>query len=195
MHLEYTDDVDAAYLNLVEEIGAGGVAMTYPCDPIAVNGQINLDFDAEGRLVGLEVLDASRLMRSETLAEGHPIGSRAKPGRGGFAGQSLTVHIMREPDLVGTRSRPSTAAVSGGPPLNSVLNRAFSNETFTHLSNVDEYGTTIFNRLQVADVLTELERLRSFASKEDEDRVVEELISIAKRVESEVHAFLVFLGD
>jgi uncharacterized protein YuzE len=36
--------------------------MTYPCDPMVVNGEINLDFDRDGRLVGVEVLGASRLL-------------------------------------------------------------------------------------------------------------------------------------
>ncbi len=195
MDLEYSEDVDAAYLKLIEEIGAGGVAMTYPCDPAAVNGQINLDFDNEGRLVGLEVLDASRLLRSETLAESHPIGSTAKPDRAGFGGQSLTVHVMGESELVGSKSSPAPAPVCGGPPLNKVLNRAFSKEAFIHLSNVDEYGTTIFNGMQLGEVLPELERLRAFADKDDERRVVEELIEIGQRVKGEGLTFLVFLGD
>jgi uncharacterized protein YuzE len=33
-----------------------------------VGGMINLDFDASGRLVGVEVLDASRLLPPEALA-------------------------------------------------------------------------------------------------------------------------------
>lgn len=67
MEIQYSDDVDAAYVQLVGEIGAGGVSWTYACDPSQVNGQIHLDFDHEGRLVGIEVLDASRLLRPETL--------------------------------------------------------------------------------------------------------------------------------
>ena len=105
------------------------------------------------------------------------------------------MHVMGESELVGSKSSSAPAPVSGGPPLNSVLNKAFSKETFTQLSNVDEYGTTIFNRMQLAEVLPELERLRVFASKDDERRVVQELIDIAKQVESDVHTFLVFLGD
>jgi uncharacterized protein YuzE len=31
----------------------------YPCDPVDVGGMINLDFDGDGRLVGVEVLAAS----------------------------------------------------------------------------------------------------------------------------------------
>ena len=31
---------------------------TYPCDPVDVDGMINLDFDEQGRLIGIEVLGA-----------------------------------------------------------------------------------------------------------------------------------------
>jgi uncharacterized protein YuzE len=67
MRVTYDASVDAAYIQLVDEIGAGGVANTYPCDPRKVGGMINLDFDHGGRLVGVEVLDASRLLPSELL--------------------------------------------------------------------------------------------------------------------------------
>ena len=59
MRITYDEETDAAYIYLVP-IAAGGVAQTYPCDPSEVNGMINLDFDREGRLLGIEVLDASR---------------------------------------------------------------------------------------------------------------------------------------
>jgi len=57
---------DAAYIRLAQ-IGSGSVEWTYPCDPLEVKGQINLDFDAEGRLVGIEVLDASKKLPVELL--------------------------------------------------------------------------------------------------------------------------------
>jgi uncharacterized protein YuzE len=60
MKVSYDRKVDAAYIYFKEDIGAGGVAKTYPCDPTEVGGEINLDFDKEGRLVGIEVLDASK---------------------------------------------------------------------------------------------------------------------------------------
>lgn len=31
----------------------------YACDPVGVGGMINLDFDEQGRLIGIEVLAAS----------------------------------------------------------------------------------------------------------------------------------------
>ena len=61
MNLEYDVNVDAAYLYLTP-VREGAVKKTYPCDPREVRGQINLDFDEAGRLVGIEVLDANRLL-------------------------------------------------------------------------------------------------------------------------------------
>ena len=67
MRITYDPDVDAAYIYLVADIPAGGVARTVPLDPREVNGMINLDFDSEGFLLGIEVLDASQLLSSEVL--------------------------------------------------------------------------------------------------------------------------------
>ena len=68
MRLRYDRHADAAYIQLAEHIGLGGVDHTYLCDPQEVGGMINLDFDAEGRLVGVEVLDASLYLPVELLS-------------------------------------------------------------------------------------------------------------------------------
>jgi uncharacterized protein YuzE len=60
VRVTYDKSTDAAYIYLTDNIGAGGVAKTYCCDPLEVNGQINLDFDHQDRLVGIEVLGASK---------------------------------------------------------------------------------------------------------------------------------------
>ena len=49
------------------DIPPGGVKHTYPCDPQEVKGMINLDFDEEGRLLGIEVLDASKKLPPDLL--------------------------------------------------------------------------------------------------------------------------------
>jgi uncharacterized protein YuzE len=59
MKIFYDATVDAAYIQLIDEIRSGEVKKTYPCDPSEVQGQINLNFDAGGRLVEIEVLNAS----------------------------------------------------------------------------------------------------------------------------------------
>jgi uncharacterized protein YuzE len=67
VNVAYDRKADAAYIRLGGSAEKEAVAFTYPCDPAEVNGQIHLDFDGEGRLIGIEVLDASRLLRDEVL--------------------------------------------------------------------------------------------------------------------------------
>lgn len=67
MRIRYDSSVDAAYIEIAGEIGIRGVASTYACDPREVQGMINLDFDAEGRLVGIEVMAASKRLPPEAL--------------------------------------------------------------------------------------------------------------------------------
>jgi uncharacterized protein YuzE len=56
---------DAAYISLQDDKEMRSVAWTYSCDPKAVRGMINLDFDSNGRLVGIEVINArSKLPRT-----------------------------------------------------------------------------------------------------------------------------------
>jgi uncharacterized protein YuzE len=74
MKITYDPQVNAAYIQLIDSIGAGGVDFTYGCDPTEVGGMIHLDFDAGGRLVGIEVLGASEMLPAEllSLAERRP---------------------------------------------------------------------------------------------------------------------------
>ncbi|HEY4114060.1 MAG TPA: DUF2283 domain-containing protein [Rhizomicrobium sp.] len=64
VRVSYDRTVDAAYIRLGETLAAGSlverVVKTYCCDPGEVDGMINLDFDDGGRLVGIEVLNASK---------------------------------------------------------------------------------------------------------------------------------------
>ena len=61
----YDQQANAAYVYLVDPAQDDTkAAHTYPCDPVDVDGMINLDFDAEGRVIGIEILDArSKLPR------------------------------------------------------------------------------------------------------------------------------------
>jgi uncharacterized protein YuzE len=73
MKLTYSERVDAAYLYLAGEDALA--ARTYPCDPAQAGAMINLDFDANGRLIGIEVLDASKVLPADMLATARRIGS------------------------------------------------------------------------------------------------------------------------
>jgi uncharacterized protein YuzE len=63
----YDRSADAAYIYLVDKRARGRVARTYACDPSEVQGQIQLDFDEDGILLGIEVLDASHLLPRDLL--------------------------------------------------------------------------------------------------------------------------------
>jgi uncharacterized protein YuzE len=67
VRVTYQKSTDAAYIYFAEKIAVGGVAKTYCCDPREVNGEINLDFDRDGQLVGIEVLGASKHLPSAIL--------------------------------------------------------------------------------------------------------------------------------
>jgi uncharacterized protein YuzE len=67
MRLTYDPSIDAAYIYF-GEIGHGGVKYTYTASPEISTDMINLDFDGDGRLVGVEVLSASRTLPPELLA-------------------------------------------------------------------------------------------------------------------------------
>ena len=61
MRVTYDETVDAAYIYLVE-IDSSEVATTVPGDPRSEAFGVNLDFDKDGRLLGLEVESASSLL-------------------------------------------------------------------------------------------------------------------------------------
>ncbi|MCP3996471.1 MAG: DUF2283 domain-containing protein [bacterium] len=80
---------DAVYISL-REIGVGEVANTVPSDPQQVDGMINLDFDDEDRLVGIEILDAKSKLPRELLE------SVAVPGSSTFT-PHLTIALISPP--------------------------------------------------------------------------------------------------
>ena len=69
MRITYDRSADAAYIYFVGQIAKGGVHRTYSCDPAEIGGMINLDFDYSGRLIGMEILDASKRLPEDLLKE------------------------------------------------------------------------------------------------------------------------------
>ncbi len=64
--VEYDKSGDSAYIYF-REIGPGEVSFTYPCNPLEVKGMINLDFDKDDLLIGVEVIDASKKLPPSVL--------------------------------------------------------------------------------------------------------------------------------
>jgi len=74
MRITLDRQVDAAYIYLSGPLLSGSVARTYPCDPYEAGAEINLDFDADGRLLGIEILDASKHLPLYLLKDAEIIG-------------------------------------------------------------------------------------------------------------------------
>lgn len=68
MNITYDKDVDAAYITIGAAVEEGQVHSTVVCEEKDAEG-IHLDFDKKGRLLGIEILGASRLISAETLAD------------------------------------------------------------------------------------------------------------------------------
>ena len=64
MKLEYDPEADAAYIYLEYPIKEGGAKKT-----IQLNDNIILDFDDKNKLLGVEILDASKTLKKEVLME------------------------------------------------------------------------------------------------------------------------------
>ena len=64
MKLEYDKEADAAYIYLDYPIKKGMAQKT-----IQLNDNIILDFDRKGKLLGIEVLDARKVLHKKTLLQ------------------------------------------------------------------------------------------------------------------------------
>ena len=64
MKFEYDKEVDAAYVYIEYPINNGEVKKT-----IELNENIVLDFDKKGKLLGVEILNASKVMNKRVLVE------------------------------------------------------------------------------------------------------------------------------
>lgn len=64
MRMTFDKDVDAAYIYLKDKIGKGEVKNT-----IALNDDIILDFDTDKKLIGIEILSASKVISQKVVAE------------------------------------------------------------------------------------------------------------------------------
>ncbi|HEX6348614.1 MAG TPA: DUF2283 domain-containing protein [Candidatus Dormibacteraeota bacterium] len=68
----YDSEADAGYVALVRI--APGDAVRQQAVRVADRGELVLDFDTDGRLLGIEVLGATAIMRPEVIAAALPSG-------------------------------------------------------------------------------------------------------------------------
>ena len=74
MRLTYDPEADAAYLTVRDEpVGDGEAVTTLPAIVSPNGSEVALDFDGDGRLLGIEVLHASATLPREVLARAFPV--------------------------------------------------------------------------------------------------------------------------
>lgn len=67
MRFTYDPDADAAFVYIVDQIDPGQVARSEMCDIEIQEGAVILVLDADERLLGIELLGASRLVPADVL--------------------------------------------------------------------------------------------------------------------------------
>lgn len=82
-------------------------------------------------------------------------------------------------------------------PTMGLLNRLLPLEdpAFPLLCNIDPYGSTIFNGLQMRPLLQELDRLASLSESDEEKEVLREIRDLAIQCRDHPHLYVRFIGD
>jgi len=79
-----------------------------------------------------------------------------------------------------------------------VLNKLIAHEgdeRFQCWRFIDEYGDTVFNRLQMPQFLEELQLIRASVKSPTDLGVLAQLERMARRCQDEAHLYLKFYGD
>lgn len=66
---------------------------------------------------------------------------------------------------------------------------------FPCLCYIDPYGDTVFNRLQMPQLIADLERIILHCSVEETKQHVEAILGVVRRASHEVHTYIKFIGD
>jgi hypothetical protein len=96
----------------------GEAAWTYTCDPLAVKGMINLNFDKDDRLIGIEVLGAKSRLPRELLKQATDV-SRTKESRPDLPVRPVEEERLEELEQLelAASPRPWTSWVEGRDAL------------------------------------------------------------------------------
>lgn len=69
MRMTYDPEADAAFFYIVDPIGPGEAVESHIVNVALDGAAVIASFDADKRLLGIEVLGASRALRAETLTQ------------------------------------------------------------------------------------------------------------------------------
>ncbi len=89
-------------------------------------------------------------------------------------------------------------AIEEIPDLESLLSRFFpswDDESYHFLRYIDPWGDTVFNHLQMDELISELKRVRLRATTEEQRAFVDAIEGLAARCKDGDGLYLKFLGD
>ncbi len=75
--------------------------------------------------------------------------------------------------------------------ISDVIFDSSNNNKFNLIKYLDPYGDTVFNYLQMDDLILDFKKLQGIRY----DESIEEIIKLASKCKSEPHKYLVFYGD
>ena len=74
MKLTYDGQADMAYLYIAEDVADGDAAVTVVVDDEDLRGDLAVDLDADGRVLGIEIFNPRAQLRPDVLASAVRIG-------------------------------------------------------------------------------------------------------------------------
>jgi hypothetical protein len=70
-----------------------------------------------------------------------------------------------------------------------------NDKTFYCIKYIDDYGNTVFNRLQMDDFITEMRILQDNSENPKTKDLIEDILKLAYKCKHEVHTYIKFYGD
>lgn len=68
LKMTYDSSANAAYIYFAEETTATGAGRTVQVEWTGIRGMVNLDLDSSGHIMGIEVINASKILPAALLA-------------------------------------------------------------------------------------------------------------------------------
>jgi len=86
--------------------------------------------------------------------------------------------------------------VEGTTYFDFPLQRAIvAEEPLELIKDIDPYGETVFNKLQMPTVIAEFERLSKFVERPAEQLSIDAILRVARAIQDKSHNYLIFIGD
>jgi hypothetical protein len=70
-----------------------------------------------------------------------------------------------------------------------------SDQNYCCIKYIDRYGNTVFNRLQMNDLIDEMKALKEKSNNQEVNNLINKIVDLAEKCRGEPHLYLIFYGD